>query len=271
MAFMYFTWMGTGNDDNFDAKAFYDITGVNYYAGDGNDVVSGSIMHDVLLGENGNDSLFGAQGDDVIRGGDGADFLRGGEGDDDVNGQAGNDQVFGNDGNDRLWGDGGNDLLSGGNGNDSLAGGSGADTLRGDAGADSLSGGTGNDLLVGGAGRDILTGGADADTFRFESIFDSAASATARDAITDFLRGTDRIDVSAIDANFYASGNQAFAFVGSAGFGAANSGQIRSEVLLRDDGTGVTLIQADVNGDRAADFEIELRGTFGLTASDFVL
>ena len=271
MVYRVVLFLGWGDDVLTLPSVASTQAGYQVYAGDGDDLVNGAVGDDILRGENGNDSLFGAEGNDSIYGGDGNDFLRGGQDDDFVDGEAGDDQVFGNDGNDTLLGGGGRDSLGGGNGNDSLVGGSGADTLRGDGGGDTLNGGTGNDLLIGGAGRDILTGGADADTFRFESIFDSPTGATTRDVITDFLRGVDRIDVSAIDANFYASGDQAFAFIGAGQFSTANTGQIRSEVFLRNDGTGVTLIQADVNGDRVADFEIELRGTFTLTASDFIL
>ncbi|TKB69385.1 MAG: hypothetical protein E8D52_10555 [Nitrospira sp.] len=88
-----------------------------------------------------------------------------------------------------------------------------ADTLIGNAGSNVLNGLAGNDLLTGGAGRDILTGGSGFDTFDYNAASDSPASA-GRDVITDFqgngIFAGDRIDLSTIDANLFAFGNQAF-------------------------------------------------------------
>jgi len=67
------------------------------------------------------------------------------------------------------------------------------DTLVGGMGRDTLLGGTGDDLLYGGAGLDTLTGGAGSDTFRF-------GGNTETDRITDFLSGTDRIE---LDSKLY--------------------------------------------------------------------
>src|SRR5690349_22897188 len=49
-----------------------------------------------------------------------------------------------------------------------------------------------------------------ADTFVFTAVADS--SLAARDTITDFQAGIDKIDLSLIDAKTTASGNQAFLF-----------------------------------------------------------
>jgi Ca2+-binding RTX toxin-like protein len=62
------------------------------------------------------------------------------------------------------------------------------DVLTGGTSNDQLLGGAGNDLLIGGKGSDILTGGAGADTFRL-------GGDTKTDHITDFLSGTDRIQL----------------------------------------------------------------------------
>lgn len=208
----------------------------------------------------------------------GNDLVYGGVGHDTLNGGAGNDTLFGEGGNDRLFGGSGNDQLRGGAGNDYLRGDEGNDLLVGGSGDDTLLGGSGRDVLQGGLGRDILTGdgpsglfGAapEADIFRWASVNDSRAG-TARDVVTDFLRGTDILDLAGIDANTQVSGNQAFAFLGSAQFTGA-AGQLRAEIFTRADGTGMTLLQADVNGDRVADFEVQLNGTFTLAASDFIL
>ena len=86
--------------------------------------------------------------------------------------------------------DNSNDVINGQGGNDVLRGLSGNDVLRGDAGNDVLDGGTGNDRLDGGTGSDRLTGGSGADTFVF-------ARGYGQDTVTDFVSGTDKIDLSA--------------------------------------------------------------------------
>ena len=170
-------------------------------------------------------------------------------------GKAGNDTFTGLSGSDTMNGYGGADTLSGLGGDDRIAGGAGDDTLNG---------GNGRDTLVGGAGRDILTGGSGADQFVFSGN-ETGASATTADTVTDFSHAEqDRIDLSAIDASRAATGNQAFAFIGTADFSAA--GQLRYAQT-----GGNTFIEGDVNGDGKADFMIRLDGLHTLVAGDFVL
>ena len=89
--------------------------------------------------------------------------------------------------------------------------------LDGGAGNDYLSGGRRNDLLQGGTGKDVLIGDAGADDFVFKSVGE-AGKGSARDVIRDFSRAQgDDIDLSAIDANTKAAGNQAFSFIGGQG------------------------------------------------------
>ena len=127
----------------------------------------------------------------TIDGGNDDDFLSGGEGNDQLFGQAGNDIVFGENGDDQLSGGDGFDNLTGEAGNDIIAGGNDDDILSGGEGKDSLDGGDGDDLLTGGSGADVLTGGAGADTFSFQS------AAEGPDEITDFVSGSDLIQISA--------------------------------------------------------------------------
>jgi Ca2+-binding RTX toxin-like protein len=87
------------------------------------------------------------------------------------------------------------------------------DSLTGTSGANTITGGGGADTIKGGGGADILSGGQGADSFVVAALTDSAPS--ARDLITDFVPGSDIIDLSAIDANTSTKGNQAF----SCGFG----------------------------------------------------
>ena len=62
------------------------------------------------------------------------------------------------------------------------------DVLTGGYGNDTVLGGAGSDVLAGSRGSDTLTGGAGADTFRL-------GGDTKTDHITDFLSGTDRIEL----------------------------------------------------------------------------
>jgi Ca2+-binding RTX toxin-like protein len=137
--------------------------------------------------------------------------------------------------------------------------------LRGGKGADTLIGGAGADLLVGGRGADTLTGGAGTDTFEYLSVADSTR--TVQDRILDFAKG-DKIKLSAIDADGNAAnGNGAFTFIGEQDFGNV-AGQLRA---TRWDGGW--MVEADVNGDSAADLSIFVSTSWShvMSASDFVL
>ena len=148
---------------------------------------------------------------------------------------------------------------------DTLKGGAGIDTLRGNAGGDTLVGNGGNDWLTGGLGKDLLTGGAGDDRFVYTDVAESAAGAQ-RDAIFDFaVAGGDRIDLSGIDAKPMVDGDQGFAFIGTNAFGGV-AGQLRFAVV-----NGNTVVEGDMNGDKAADFHIALIGTHALTAAEFLL
>ena len=155
------------------------------------------------------------------------------------------DQLFGARGDDRLSGGGGDDQLFGGRGRDELIGGANADTLKG------------------GLSPDLLTGGTGADVFVLASLADSLLG-MASDRIRDFKRGDDQIDLSAIDADGDpANGDQAFAFVGRAGFTGAGG-----EVGYRAEAEQM-VVELDINGDRSADAEIRLDGQFFITSGDF--
>lgn len=150
---------------------------------------------------------------------------------------------------------GGDDELFGGAGSDSLAALEGNDVIYGFAGTDSLDGGAGNDLLVGGAGSDRLTGGAGADRFRLEDYLDSMPG-SGRDVVRDFQQGADKIDLSGLDGNLKWLAGKAFSGAGD-------------EVRFARFPT-FTLIEGDLDGDRRADFQIELVGSMTLVAGDFM-
>lgn len=139
-------------------------------------------------------------------------------------------------------------------------------TLDGGAGDDKLVGSAGNDILRGDAGTDIQTGGAGADRFVFASPSDSLLGPVA-DKILDFSKAQhDRIDLSAIDANIGAAGDQAFHFIGT-GLYTHTAGQLRYAFTSPT----TTTVAGDINGDGASDFHIVLNGHVALTAADFVL
>lgn len=241
------------------------------FGDDGRDVMRGVDGNEGLDGRGGRDLLLGGAGNDVLEGADGGDQLRGGAGDDRLNGGAGTDvasYVQARAGvTVRL--DLATAQATGGSGTDTLiavealTGSDHADRLTGSAGANTLRGGAGEDVLTGGGGRDLLVGGEDADRFVFLSASDSAGRHA--DRIADFLAGQDRIDLSAVDADANATGDQAFAFIGAAGF-SRTAGELR----IQAEG-GDLLVAADIDGDGRADLRILLTGGSVLEAGDFLL
>jgi hypothetical protein len=133
-----------------------------------------------------------------------------------------------------------------------------------------LIGGGGADLLAGGGAADRLTGNGGADTFRYQATSDSVVGAS--DQITDFTPGEDKIDVSRIDANIVAAGDQQFTFIDDdafAGSGAASAGQLRA-FQLHQNGP-IWRVEGDTDGNGTADLVIEVvvTGSAPLTGSDF--
>lgn len=234
--------------------------------------IIGSSSNDIIVGDaRDNEIDGGAGGRDVLYGGRGVDTLSyasalqsvtvnlqtGGAG----GGATGDvfyefENLRGGAFDDTLSGDSKNNTVWGGAGNDWINGNSGDDILYGEAGNDNIFGGQGNDRIIGGAGSDRLEGGANNDTFVFTAI-----DPTATDVITDFTRGRDKIDLSAIDAISGTTANDAFSFIGAAAFSNV-AGQVRF---------AGGFVYGDVNGDGVADFTIQVLGTSTLTAVDFVL
>jgi Ca2+-binding RTX toxin-like protein len=260
--------------------------------------IFGSDFNDILIGNGAYNDIDGSYGNDVVRGGAGGDYLDGGNDLDAVDyrdsdaavsvdlgsrkasgGDAQGDQilnfehVYGSAFNDRLLGDGQNNLLlanpgddvaAGGPGNDNLQGQDGRDNLFGGADDDGVYGGPGVDLLNGGAGIDRLFGGTSADRFSFLATGDSRPGAW--DTIGDFSRAEkDRIDLSGIDANTAAAGNQAFVFRGTGAFTGVN-GQLQYAA-----GGGNLTVRGDVNGDKVADFAFIVSDEASLLATDLIL
>ena len=97
------------------------------------------------------------------------------------------------------------------------------------------------------------------------SCSDSAADADG-DTIKGFQPG-DKIDLSAIDANTGASGNQSFVLFAGNLFTSAGQVIVTQEVK---DGMDHTFVSGNTNNDTVADFKIDLgAGNHAVTSSDF--
>ena len=268
---------GDGNDTIFGGDFGNDFIG----GGAGNDVLRGGAGSDTIYGGWGNDDIGGGGGNDLIFGAAGANIIWGGWGNDTVQGGAGADEIygggdgtnhlFGNDGSDFLQAGAGGDFIGGGAGNDTVRGGNGADTIYGGLGNDDLAGGAGNDVIFGstgnntiwgglgndtlhgGTGKDVMNGGPGADVFVFASAAHIGIGA-ARDVISSFESGVDRIDLSALNTTFNGTagvlgGGQASFFYFAVG----------------------GLLIGDQNGNGAADWVLELAGAPGITGADLLL
>lgn len=221
-------------------------------------------------------------GDDVLVGTAGADTIAGLGGNDVIEGLGGNDQLDGGAGIDtasyanaasgvtvslavtssQATGGGGRDTLSN---FENLLGSAFNDTLTGNALANAIDGGAGADRITGGGGADRLTGGAGGDTFAYSDT--ASSTVAAADLITDFLRGQDIINLSAIDANTAGRGGRNDTFAWGATTATAN-GVWYAYDAARD----VTRVFADTDGNLATvELAIDLSGNVALTAADFVL
>lgn len=171
---------------------------------------------------------------------------------------------------------------------ENAVGGSGNDLIIGNSASNRLYGNDGNDVISGGAGVDYVSGGAGNDMFIADingALVTSKRGTLSLDVIMDFERGSDKIDLSAIDANPNVAGDQAFSFIGTN----ANKGVGQLSYKIFDsingaekalgmdldgiDGPGaagpVTVVFGNVDGG-AADFAIALLNTRGVSASDFI-
>lgn len=143
-----------------------------------------------------------------------------------------------------------------------LKGNSAANVLKGGGGDDMLSGGSGNDLLVGGAGKEVLTGGAGNDIFDFNALSETGLTSSTWDVISDFQRGSDKIDLATLDANTATAANEAFNSIidSTTTFTAAGQLKVANGVLY-----------GNTDSDSTPEFAIELIGVASLATSDFVL
>ncbi|HEY5798326.1 MAG TPA: peroxidase family protein [Bosea sp. (in: a-proteobacteria)] len=289
------TLLGTVAADNIIGLAGDDVL-----IGDGgDDAISAGEGADFVDGGAGRDAIQAGAGDDTVFAGADADLIHGEDGADRIFGQGGNDVILAGAGNDTVVGGAGDDLIVGevGDGNDvyfgdEIDGGSGADTLdlsaitanltvdlgngllgRGSAsssqsGTDTLwsvenvATGSGDDTITASAAVNVMEGGAGDDTFRFLD-----AQSADGDTILDFEPG-DRLDVSGIDADAGAGGNQAFTLIPGQAFTA--SGQLMVTYETRE-GVDYTIVSGNVGGSLEEDFRVELKGSHNLTGANFTL
>ncbi|QIG48153.1 hypothetical protein G5V57_10705 [Nordella sp. HKS 07] len=204
--------IGTSAANTLDLSGLQSVNGLTFVDGSGgNDTLIGSAFADSLRGGAGVDSVMGGDGDDtllVTGASDSTDILNGGSGTDTLkvegtsnltltNFNASSQSIENWAGNNHgLMGtSAANTLdlsgLQSVNGLTFVDGSGGNDTIRGSNFNDVLRGGAGDDTIGGNAGNDTLTGNAGADTFIFATGGDA-------DIITDFVAGTDQIDLTGV-------------------------------------------------------------------------
>lgn len=268
-----FRLIGTSSADLIDLSGATLIGVDRVDGGAGNDTIIGSAGNDVLADSAGQDSLSGGLGDDIflISATTGAgDVIDGGAGSDTIklmsnvyltgatirNVEAINTNGFILDVRDTAAAD--RIDMSG------IAVSTGY-AVTASGGNDTIIGSSGVETIMGGAGADLMTGGGGNDVFRYNSL--SQSTTAAPDHITDFAAG-DKIMLTGIDANSILSGVQSFTFIGSAAFTPATPGQLRAYV----DGSGNTVIEANINNDTVADFRLVLDAySTPMTGADFIL
>ena len=261
----------------------------------GRDHILGGNADDAIFGNPGDDWLEGGNGNDRLSGGLGRDRLEGGAGNDTyVLMHDTSDTIVDSDGNDLITSTTSQDLrhytgierlqINGASRSGATAIGTDGDNvlvvsaqssiIDGGAGNDQLIGSAyGRDIFIGGLGRDVMDSGykdfgppwygqdMGYDRFDFRDPAESAVGAQ-RDVIYNFLHsdsfGGDQINLGAMDANTTINGNQAFTFIGDAFF-SLKPGELRLQYFDFDnDARNYSVISGDVDGDGAADFQIEI-------------
>jgi len=123
-------------------------------------------------------------------------------------------------------------------------------------------GGAGADILIANLVANQFTGNGGSDLFKWASTGDAGLGNLA-DTVLDFVRGTDKIDFTLLDAQPGTAGQQDFAFIGTGAFTNV-AGQVRYEVT-----GGHAHIFADTDGNGTANMEIILNNITTLAATDF--
>jgi serralysin len=125
------------------------------------------------------------------------------------------------------------------------------------------------DTLDGGLGWDKLVGGTEADVFIYRSAKDSLLEVPGQyehgngilvsDLIIYFETGLDTLDLREVDADVLAEGDQAFTIVNE--FTGSRAGElVLTDPVASGDGDETSMLLADLDGDKLADFAIEFYG-----------
>jgi Ca2+-binding RTX toxin-like protein len=212
------------------------------------DQLTGTASGDTILGRAGNDKVWGAGGDDrfMTEKGDGTDTYYGDDGSDTLDMSAITAKITA-------------DLGSGSSGKGRVSSShTGSDTLWG---VENIVTGSGNDVIIASTAVNVMDAGDGSNTFRFLS----AAHADG-DTILGFQAG-DKIDLSRIDTDGSAKGDQKFTLVSGAFTGGTG------ELLVTYDAEGdQTLVLGNLaGGANHVDFTLAIQGQHDLDASDFKL
>src|SRR5205085_798948 len=265
---------GIGNDT-------YQIDGSDILveaAGEGTDIVQAGFNYTLL--DNFEVLTLTGTGNINGTGNSAANSLNGNAGNNILDGGAGADQMFGGLGNDIYVVDNASDkavetsalggvdqvkssvsFVLGGNVENLLLTGSAAVNGYGNALDNVITGNGANNSLAGSLGADMLNGGAGTDSYLYTSTADSTSA--AMDHILTFTAG-EKIDLSGVDASTTAAGNNAFSFVGTAAF-SNTAGELRAYQSGSE-----WFVEADTDGDGAANLVISVASDHALAAGDFV-
>ena len=183
-----------------------------------------------------------------------------------LTGSAYDDDLWGNDGANVLNGDGGNDTLKGFGGADTLYGGERQRHAARAWTATTRCGGTATTRSWRRRPRHLY-GGSGADVFRWDATDETGLTAATADVIYGLQppRRATEFDLSGIDADVYAAGNQAFTFIGTAAFSGTPG-----EINYFHSG-GNTYIQMQTGTSADVEGVIRLAGIVTPEASWFVL
>jgi hypothetical protein len=172
--------------------------------------------------------------------------------------------IYAGAGNDTINGTGQIDLLYGGSGDDTLKGNDGNDTIYGGSGRDTINGNNESDIIVGGFGADDLTGSNGDDHFVYLSVADSSAGQF--DTISDFISGSDKINLAALGA---------IAFSVMELTSASTSVPAHTIAWIYDRTTNETIVYVNptdhpLSIGNSGLLEIHLQGVSAIQAADFV-